>query len=122
MTTQRQRLGQRGEALARRHLEAGGHAVLETNYRTGSGEIDLVTQKDGVLVFVEVRTKRGAGFGPPEESVTRDKCSRLVACAQEYLEAIDAGDVEWRIDVLAIEMDSRGKLMRLEVIENAVEL
>ena len=120
--TQRQRLGRLGEDLARRRLEADGHTILETNYRTRSGEIDLVSQKDGILVFVEVRTRRGDAYGSPEESLTSRKRSRMSACAHEYIEATQSENREWRIDVVAVELDSQGKLIRLDVLENAVEL
>ena len=120
--TQRQGLGRLGEELAKRHLETGGHTILETNYRTTSGEIDLVTKKDGLLAFVEVRTKRGSLFGSPEESVTPRKRARMVACAEEYIDASYSKPREWRIDVVAIELDRRGRLLRLDVLENAVEL
>ena len=120
--TQRQRLGRLGEELARRRLEADGHAILETNYRTRSGEIDLISQKGEMLIFVEVRTKRGAAYGSPEESLTPRKRSRMIACAQEYIEATQSENMEWRIDVVAVELDTQGRLLRLEVLENAVEL
>ena len=122
MSSRRQQLGKRGEELARRHLERIGYSVLQANYRAKAGEIDLVTEKEGALVFVEVRTRRGAGFGSPEESVTQDKRSHLVAAAQEYLQANDAEHRNWRIDVVAVELDPRGRFIRLDVVENAVEL
>ena len=121
MTGRRQALGRRGELLARRHLEASGYVILENNYRTAGGEIDLVTKRDGALVFVEVRTKKGGAFGSPEESITPAKRSHLVAAAQEYMQETDVEGADWRIDVVALEMDSRGRLVRLDVIENAVE-
>jgi putative endonuclease len=108
--------------MARRHLEARGYAILGANYRTKRGEIDIVTEKDGVLVFVEVRSRSVPGFGTPEESITPEKRSRLVAAAEEYLMAAGVEEAEWRIDVVALELDSRGRLQRLNVIENAVEV
>jgi putative endonuclease len=122
MSSPRQRLGRVGEDLALRHLEQAGYEVLEANYRTRSGEIDLVARRDGALVFVEVRTRRGGRLGPPEESVDAKKQARLAAMAEEYMQAREIGDVDWRIDVVAIELDARGAVARLEVIENAVEL
>ena len=70
MKDRRQRLGRRGEKLAQTHLEGRGYIVLETNYRSPSGEIDLIAKKDGALVFVEVRTVTGTALGIPEESIT----------------------------------------------------
>lgn len=122
MTDRRRRLGELGERLARRHLEASGYKVLETNHRTKSGEIDLIAKKDGTLVFVEVRTRTGTRMGSPEESLTPDKRQRLAATAEEYLQATNARDVEWRVDLVAVEFSPGGTLQRLEVLENAVEL
>ncbi|MGH2543174.1 MAG: YraN family protein [Ardenticatenaceae bacterium] len=119
--TSRQGLGRLGEELARRHLETSGYVVLNINYRARLGEIDIVAEKDGVLVFVEVRTRRGSQFGTPEESLTPGKQTHLISAAHQYLQANRAEDRNWRIDVVAVELDSHGKLLRVEVIENAVE-
>ena len=119
--TPRRGLGRAGEELARRRLVAEGRAVLAVNCRTRSGEIDLVTEKDGVVAFVEVRATRGAAFGPPEESLTRRKLARMVRCAHEFLAERGWERRPWRIDVVAVEMDRSGRLRRVEVLENAVE-
>ena len=111
-----------GEELARRRLEAEGYSVLEANYRGKTGEIDLIARKDGTIVFVEVRTRRGGAFGTPEESITPSKRAHLVAAAEEYLQEIEAEGVEWRIDLVAVELDLAGKLTRVDTIEHAVEL
>ena len=121
MTSPRQGLGRRGEELARRRLESLGYVVLARNHRTKQGEIDLVASHDGTLVFVEVRTKRGGSFGSPEESITPSKRARLIASAQEYVADHDVAGRHWRIDLVAVELDSSGRLRRVEVIENAVE-
>ena len=120
--TQRQRLGKLGEELARRHLESSDFAILHTNYRTNSGEIDIVAQKDNVLVFVEVRTRRGNSFGTPEESITPLKQAHMATSAQEYIQEHQDEDREWRLDIAAVELDRHGKLLRVDIIENAVEL
>ncbi len=118
--TSRQGLGRAGEELARRRLVADGRVIVCANCRTKSGEIDLVTEKDGVVAFVEVRARRGTAFGTPEESLTRRKLARMVACAHEFLAARDWEHRPWRIDVVAVEMDVSGRLRRVEVLENAV--
>jgi putative endonuclease len=122
MTDGRQRVGRRGEELAKRHLEASGYSILEANYRGKAGEIDLVAEKDGVLVFVEVRARTGAAFGSPEESITPQKRSHIVDTALEYLQANGAESREWRVDLVAIELEAGARLKRLDVLENAVEL
>ena len=118
--TSRQRLGKAGERLARRRLVSQGRRILDANRRTSSGEIDLITEKDGVIAFVEVRVRRGSAFGTPEESLTHRKLARMVACAHEYLAERRWEERPWRIDLVAIEMDSRGRLLRVDVHENAV--
>lgn len=121
MTKARQRLGALGERLAREHLERRGYRVLEANYRSPSGELDLVALEGGCLVCVEVRTRRGKTYGTPEESVTGDKARRLVALAEEYAQAHPELPADLRIDVVAVELTERGRLARIEVHQNAVE-
>jgi putative endonuclease len=122
MSNSRQQLGRRGEELARTRLEKMGYTVLEANHRSGSGEIDVVAEHEGTLVFVEVRTRRGNALGTPEESITPRKRSRMVDAAQTYLQAKEAEDREWRIDLVAVEMGFDGRLQRIDVLQNVVEL
>jgi putative endonuclease len=115
----RQELGRRGEDLAAGHLAAKGYEPLARNWRCEAGELDLVLRDGGCLVMVEVRTRRGRALGSPEESITAAKQARLVTLAEAYVQAHD-WDGDWRIDVVAIEMDPQGRLLRLEHYENAV--
>ncbi len=115
----RRSLGRWGEELAARQLAARGYTILARNWRCEAGELDLVAQDGNSLVFVEVRTRRGQALGTPEESVTAEKQARLIALAESYLQAHPwTGD--WRIDVIAIEMDRRGRVLRIDHYENAV--
>lgn len=120
MTNARQRLGKMGEAMAARHLEDLGYQIRERNWRCARGEIDLVAEAGEVLVFVEVKTRRGSGYGSPEEGVTPRKAKRLIELGQQYVYGHDLDDVEWRIDLVAVELDQAGKLLRCEHIPNAV--
>jgi len=115
----RRGLGRHGEELAARHLEAKGCHVIERNWRCETGELDLVVEDGHELAFVEVRTRRGQSMGSPEESITPAKQARLAALGEAYMQAHD-WDCDWRIDVVAIEMDSRGRLLRIDHYENAV--
>ena len=114
------RLGALGEQAARGHLERAGFSVLDTNYRCPHGEIDIVARDGDAVVFVEVRTRRGGSFGTPEESITAGKARRLIAAAQTYLQTRDGLPPHWRIDLVAVEVDSRGRIARIERTENAV--
>lgn len=122
MTERRQHLGRWGEDLAVRYLKGRGYTVLARNFRTRWGEIDVVAQEEGSLVFVEVRTRRSGTYGVPEESLTEEKKAHLVVTAQEYLQAHGAEGQQWRIDLLVIEVGRGGKPKRMELLENAVQL
>ncbi len=111
LTTPQGRLGQWGEGHARRYLEGKGYTVSATNYRCRWDEVDIVARHGEELVFVEVRTRRGAAFGTPEESVTAAKSQRLIATAQDYLERNGLEQSQWRIDLVGIRLDVAGKLL-----------
>ena len=116
---QKRGLGNRGEYLAAQMLVANGYRLLARNWRCPIGELDLVAEQGGSLVCVEVRTRRGESFGSPEESITAAKRARLAALAEAYVQATDwPGD--WRIDVIAIELDAQGRVSRMDHYQNAV--
>jgi putative endonuclease len=116
----RRRLGQWGESVAATHLEAQGYRVVERNWRCSLGEIDIVAQDGEVLVFVEVKTRQSINFGLPEESITPRKAQRLIDLGVQYCADHALDDVEWRIDLVAIEIDNHGILQRCEHIPNAI--
>lgn len=105
MTLARQQLGILGENVAVRRLEALGYAVLARRYRTRCGEIDIVAEDDGTLVFVEVKARADARFGTAAEAVTEWKQRRLVRMARDYLAREEVGDRLCRFDVVAIMFD-----------------
>ena len=121
MTNARRSLGRRGENYAAQYLLDHGYAIRARNWRCAVGEIDLVAEKDGALIFVEVRTRRGDRLGTPEESITPAKRVKLIAAAQTYLDEQGQTDRDWRIDVIAIKIGSRGEVKRCTLIENAIE-
>jgi putative endonuclease len=121
MSDHRQSLGKRGEAYAAQYLAARQYVILERNWHCPLGEIDLVTERDDQVIFVEVRTRQTDRLGTPEESITPAKRAKLIAAAQIYLDEHDQLDRDWRIDVVAIEVGSRGEVTRCTVIENAIE-
>jgi putative endonuclease len=121
MVNARHSLGKRGEQYAAQYLTDRGYAIRTRNWRCPVGEIDLVAEKEGKLIFVEVRTRRGDRLGTPEESITPAKRARLIAAAQTYLDEQGQTDRDWRIDVVAIEIGSHGEVKRCTLIENAIE-
>ena len=109
-----------GEQLACEFLGINGYQVIETNYRCPGGEIDIVARQRDTLVFIEVRTKTSRQFGGPEESITPVKMERLRTVAAHYGQHHENLPEARRIDVVAIEMNKRGRATRIELIENAV--
>ena len=119
MSDSRRQLGQWGEQVAADRLQKKGLRILEQNWRCQRGEIDLVALDGEEIVFVEVKTRKGTGMGSPEEGLTPKKAEKLLELAQEYLAEQDL-DPDWRIDLVALELDNRGKLVRFDHVENAV--
>lgn len=120
MSGARKRLGAWGESLAASHLESQGYTILERNWRCARGEIDLVAEDGALLIFVEVKTRRGRAMGAPEEGLTARKGQKLLDLAQIYLYENEIDDRTWRIDLVAVELTRQGKLLRCEHIPNAV--
>lgn len=121
-TRARKNLGDSGERLAALFLEQRGYTIITRNFRTRAGEMDLIAQDADGLAFVEVRTRRGDQMGTPEESLTPRKRARLIQVAQEFLATHNEyADSAWRIDLVAIELDRAGKIVRMDVIKSAVE-
>ena len=116
----RREVGALGEKVAREYLEGLGFSIRETNFRLREGEIDIIAEKDDFLIFIEVRTRMSPSFGTPEESVTPQKMERLITLAQTYIETHEDLPPSWRIDVVAVELTPKGKVSRVELIENAV--
>ena len=97
-----QALGAYGENLAARWYEDNGYTVVAQNWRGAAGEIDLVVQRDGVVVISEVKTRTSAAFGSPAEAVGPAKQKRLRRLAAEWLTATSPGRVDIRFDVVSV--------------------
>lgn len=107
--------GKHGEDVAVELLKNKGYAVLERNWRNKFGEIDIITQKDGVLVFVEVKTKIGELFGLPEEMVGKGKLQKVRNMATVYM---NGKETPCRIDVVAVVLTNDNAVTRLTHYEN----
>ncbi len=100
--TPRGRLGDAGEQAAAEHLLASGYRIVARNHRCRLGEVDLVAEKGDLLVFVEVRTRRSAVFGSPEETVDARKQARVVRAARDFLARWRGPERGARFDVIAL--------------------
>lgn len=121
----RRALGRQGEELAVAYLAQQGYHIVTRNWRTRSGELDIVAREGEWLVFVEVRARRTRGdasvpaLGSPEESVTPRKQLQLVTMADAYLFEMK-WDGLWRIDVIALELRADGSVARMNHLRDAV--
>lgn len=119
MTTPRQRLGDSGERMAERHLESLGWTILARKWRGSPGEIDLIADAGDLIVFVEVKTRRGESHGRAEEAVSPAKCGRLILLGQQFLATDEAlSDRFWRVDLMAITLGPKGSVIRVNHIED----
>ncbi len=116
----RRATGRRGEEIAAAHLVSLGYQILATNVRTRYGELDIVAREGEVLAFIEVRTRRGAGFGSAEESVDWRKRQKLTALAEAYLQPLPEPPPPCRIDVVVVDLGPGGSVRRVELIRDAV--
>jgi putative endonuclease len=122
----RRRLGARGEKLAARHLERRGYGIVDRNFRTRYGELDLIAADESFLVFCEVKTRVvRAPPGPlgPLTAVGASKQRQLRRMAREWLAARSGGlthrPAELRFDAIGVSLDGRGELVVLEHVEGA---
>ncbi len=120
--THQKRLGEWGEAEARRYLETKTYVLIERNFRVPEGEIDLVMQDGDIVVFVEVKTRTSDSFGTPEESISRPKRQRLLRAAWAFLQERERIDSFWRIDIVAIKASSDWTIQRLDHYQSAFDI
>ncbi len=101
-------LGRRGEDLAVAWLERAGYAILERNWRRRCGELDIIAERDGLVVGVEVKTRASDAMGAPEEAVTLAKQRKLLLSSQTYL--MEAGEEQrpFQLDVIAVRLAPSG--------------
>lgn len=106
--------GLEGENLAVTYLEQKGYTVLDTNWRSGRNELDIVAQLGDIIVFVEVKTRTSSFFGEPFHAVSRDKQRRTIAAANAYMEKNQVM-LEARFDIISIVMnEERHRIDHLE--------
>lgn len=126
----RRALGAAGEEIAARALQDAGLVIVGRNWRCATGELDIIATDRAPdytvggaiatwLVAVEVRTRRGSAYGTALEAVDLRKQAKLREVASAYVQSADWTG-PWRIDVVAVQMDARGRLQSVDHIRNAV--
>ncbi|WJH33255.1 YraN family protein [Paenibacillus sp. CC-CFT747] len=111
----RREVGQKGEDLAAQFFTDKGSRVIRRNWRCRSGELDLIVEEEGILVFVEVRTRRATGrFGTPQESVDYRKQRQVRETAQVYLHQTGGHDRQIRFDLVSVMLDLKGDVLEVQ--------
>ncbi len=108
--------GQKGEKLALEYLMDKGYMILETNYRSGKNEIDIIARNSGEIVFIEVKTRSTDIFCEPESAVKKDKQRAIIKVANSYILRNNINE-EARFDIIAIVTNNEGT--KINHIENA---
>lgn len=121
MLNSRQRLGKNGEETVTKYLKKKGYKILATNYRCKLGEIDIIAMDGPELVFIEVKTRSGLGYGSPAAAVDFRKQRQISRTAQKYLSEQCLFDSPARFDVMSVLCDTSQKL-QITHINNAFEL
>jgi putative endonuclease len=112
--------GKRGEELAAAHLAGAGYRIIERNYRCLLGEIDIVAEEGETLVFVEVKSRRSAAYGDPQQAVGYQKQKKISRIAAHYLQEKRLCNRAARFDVVAVKL-LPGQV-QIELIRNAFEV
>ena len=119
MTDARQALGRKGEAAARAYLVRQGVRILAANYSCAAGEIDLIGKDREAILFIEVKTRRSAVFGPPQLAVHHRKQRQIARAAQWFLSERRMPDVACRFDVVAVTYANDGATPRILWVRDA---
>lgn len=120
MLNARQQFGKTGESIALEKLKAIGYRILETNFRTKTGEIDIIAQDNETIVFVEVKSRRTKRFGSAKHSITFDKQRKISMAALYYLKKKKKMKSKARFDVVIIQSGKNGH--SVEMVQNAFDL
>ncbi len=110
--------GNYGEELACEYLKKHGYKILERNYLIRGGEIDIVAQDGGYLVFVEVKARWSHEYGLPSESMTPWKIKAMLKTAKFYLNRVNWGDKGYRLDFISLDFSDSKENPKIELIRN----
>ncbi len=111
-------IGKWGEEIASQFLSRQGYIIVDRNVRTPDGEIDIIAEKEGELVFVEVKTRRNVRHSYPEEAVNDEKLDHLDSAAGWYLIQHPAYEENWHLDVVTVIGSPHAKPPRIDWFQN----
>ena len=111
-------LGKLGEQFSQEYLIKNGYKIVETTYRYGRAEVDIIAKLSEMLVFIEVKTRSTTAFGFPEDAVNRKKRQLLFDAAANYMYEHDYND-EIRFDIISLIIDKNNQVSELKHFEDA---
>ncbi len=114
MITYQKEIGNRGERLAADYLNQQGYQLLDQKFTAPYGELDLVALESDMVVFVEVKTRTSESFGMPESGITPAKLERIEKAGLVWLQGHPEMPDDWRIDVIAIQIDQHNNILDLQ--------
>ena len=117
MPNKKIQLGKFGEKIAEKYLKNKGYGIIAKNFYSREGEIDLICQKNGIVFFIEVKTRTNQNFGWPEEAVTDQKLEKIAAAAEKYLTENKING-EWQIDIISVIIDQGLKKAKIKHFQN----
>ncbi|MEE0776636.1 MAG: YraN family protein [Bacillota bacterium] len=118
MSFYRKKLGEKGERAAEKALKKEGYRLLERNYSVRGGEIDLIMERSGEILFVEVKTRTSEEFGTPLESIGSRKREHLCHAAKVYLSRRSLEDAAVSFCAVSVTADTKGKMKSVEIIKD----
>jgi putative endonuclease len=110
-------VGTLGEQLAREFLERNGCKIIDKNFNTRYGEIDLIAKSGDEILFVEVKTRTSSKYGYPEYAVDRKKISHLLRALMIYMKIRSIRDF-WRMDIVSVELDMETRKAKISWFKN----
>lgn len=106
--------GDLGEKLAIEYLIKNNYTIIETNFTTKIGEIDIIAKQDDIVIFIEVKTRRSLKYGRPYEAVNYKKTQKIIRVAQNYINYKNIEDVQYRFDVIEVFLSETSKINHIK--------
>lgn len=106
--------GNRGENVAKNYLVNHGYNILDKNYTCNVGEIDIIAEKEGLIVFIEVKSRNSLNFGYPYEAVDKKKQSKLIKVAQNYINYKSIRNTQFRFDIIEVYLKQSNRVNHIK--------
>lgn len=114
------KIGKFGQDIAAEFFLKKDYKILEKNFYSRFGEIDLIAEKDGQVIFAEVKTRLGHNFGIPEDALDNNKAKKIKETALEYLIKNNINSDNYRFDLIAVEIDKENKSAQIRHYKNVI--